>query len=75
MLQSTHLVDFGAGKSSELAIVCGNYFRVQRSYIFSGNVSITGWMRMPANVILIPCVLEMVETKSEGMLNTSDNRY
>lgn len=70
---STHLVDFGAGKSSELAIVCGKYCRSLRKSVFGGSIKITGWYRLPINAILIPCRSLMIQLEGSGPLNTSDN--
>lgn len=72
---STHLVDFGTGKTPALAVVCGNYYKPLRKFLFSGNSKIMPWQRMPADVRLIPCVAPMVEKEGSGILGTSDNNH
>lgn len=73
-MNSTHLIDFGCGYSSELAIVCGNYYRGLRTFIFGGGRHLTNWRRIPTEATLIPCVSPIVEVEGLGLLNTSDNR-
>lgn len=73
-IQSTHLIDYGPGYSAELAIVCGNYCRRLRRYVFGGDIEVTKWQRILPGAKLIPCVSPMIESAGSGMLNTSDNR-
>jgi len=70
---STHVVDYGEGKISELAIVCGNYYRPFRKFVFGGSHELLSWMCLPVGATLIPCASPMLERTSSGMLNTSDN--
>jgi hypothetical protein len=72
-MKSTHLVDYGTGKSPALAIVCGNYYRPLRKFLFGGNSKVLPWQRMPADVRLISCEVPMIEKEGSGMLGTSDN--
>lgn len=72
-VQSTHLIDYGTGFTPEIGVVCGNYYRALRHYVFDGTLALTAWARIPAGAKLIPCVSPMIESVGSGMLNTADN--
>lgn len=74
-MNSTHLIDFGPGRSASLAIVCGNYYRLFKTFVFGGAKRLVEWKRMPEDVTLIPCVSPIVESEGFGLLNTSDNLH
>jgi hypothetical protein len=71
---STHLIAYEP-YGHELAIVCGNYCRRLRRFIFSGDVVLTPWERIPTHrgAKLIECVEPIIESEGNGMLSTSDN--
>ena len=70
---STHLLVY-PNAVAELAVICGNYVRRLRTYIFSNDVVLTGWERLRDwDIEIVPCVEPIVESKGSGMLNTSDN--
>lgn len=73
MKKSTHLVEYGRGRSAELAIVCGNYYRALRSFVFGGGVQLMPWKRIPENALITPCSEMLYEIEPCGMLGTSDN--
>lgn len=77
MTYATHYVDYGPGRSIALAIVCGNYYRVVKSFVFGGGSQLMPWARIPENCTICRCSETMVEPIIEiepcGILGTSDN--
>jgi hypothetical protein len=71
---STHMITYD-NAASELAIVCGNYCRRLRKFIFSGDVVLTPWERIPTfrGAELTPCIKPIIESEGAGMLNSCDN--
>lgn len=71
-MKSTHYVFLPDGPFI-LAKVCGRYYRKLMANTFGGGLYITGWMRLPDNIKMIPHIADMVPIEGSGILGTSDN--